>query len=53
LIYAQAVVEWLAGNEQDAGRDLRDALSKGYSMQSAQNDPELAKLEAMLLSRKP
>ena len=52
LIYAQAVVEWLAGNQQDAARDLQDALSKGYSMQSAQNDPELAKLEAMLLSRK-
>jgi eukaryotic-like serine/threonine-protein kinase len=52
LIYVQAVVELLAGNEQDATRDLQDALSKGYSLQSAQNDPELAKLKAVLLSHR-
>jgi Flp pilus assembly protein TadD len=46
LIYAQAVVDWLAGKEQDAFRELQQALAGGYSLQAVRNDPELARAQS-------
>jgi len=50
LIYAQSVVESLAGKEENALQDLQLALSKGYPLQAAQNDPELSKLQRFRLN---
>jgi tetratricopeptide (TPR) repeat protein/TolB-like protein len=47
LMYAESVVDWLAGREQDATGALKQALSKGYPIQEVRNDPELAKLVAL------
>lgn len=46
LIYVQATVENLAGKQADALRTLREALSKGYPVKDAQDDPELANLQS-------
>jgi serine/threonine-protein kinase len=47
IVYAQAVVAWLAGNQQEAFPALQEALSKGYSPQDVRSDPELAKMQAL------
>ena len=47
VVYAQAVVAWLAGNQQEAFPALQEALSKGYPSQIARNDPELANMQAL------
>jgi serine/threonine-protein kinase len=47
IVYAQAVVAWLAGDQQEALPALQEALSKGYPVQIARNDPELAKMQAL------
>jgi tetratricopeptide (TPR) repeat protein len=47
LVYAEAVVDWLAGREQDAAQNLEQALKAGYPLQAAQNDPELSKLQTL------
>ncbi len=46
LVYAEAVIDWLAG-KQDAAQKLEEALKAGYPLQAVQNDPELAKLQAL------
>jgi eukaryotic-like serine/threonine-protein kinase len=45
LIYTEAVVYALANRPDDALKSLRVAFQKGYSVQEAQNDPELATLQ--------
>jgi len=45
LIYTEAVVYALAGRPEDSLRSLREAFQKGYSVEEAQADPELAKLQ--------
>jgi hypothetical protein len=45
LAYGEAIVDWLAGKQQDAMQHLEEALKKGYSLQAVQNDPELSKLQ--------
>jgi len=57
LIYYQAVVETLAGRDDDAVKTLADAFQRGYPTDQAQADPELAKLASrpdftQLLKRK-
>ena len=47
LMYNEGVIDWIANKPQDALAAVKDALSKGYSLQDLRNDPELAKLEAM------
>src|SRR5581483_2317272 len=47
IVYAQAIVAWLAGDQQEALPALQEALSKGYPSQIARNDPELAKMQAL------
>jgi tetratricopeptide (TPR) repeat protein len=45
LVYAEAVVDWLAGKPEDAAQNLQRALKAGYPLEAVQNDPELAKLQ--------
>lgn len=47
IVYAQAIVAWLAGDQQEALPALQEALSKGYPSQIARSDPELAKMQAL------
>jgi hypothetical protein len=47
LVYAEAVVDWLAGKPEDAAQNLQRALKAGYPSEAVQNDPELAKLQAL------
>jgi eukaryotic-like serine/threonine-protein kinase len=47
IVYAQAVVAWLAGDQQEALPALQEALAKGYPAQFVRSDPELAKLQAL------
>ena len=47
LMYTEAVVNWLAGNQDVALSNVKDALNKGYSPQDLRNDPELAKLQTL------
>jgi tetratricopeptide (TPR) repeat protein len=47
LVYAEAVVDWLAGKPEDAAQNLQRALKAGYPLEAVQNDPELAKLQAL------
>lgn len=47
IVYAQAVVAWLAGDQQEARPALQEALSKGYSSQIVRSDPELAKMQSL------
>ena len=44
LIYYQAEVETLTGHEDDAVKTLSEAFAKGYPVDQAQTDPDLAKL---------
>jgi serine/threonine protein kinase/tetratricopeptide (TPR) repeat protein/TolB-like protein len=44
LMYKEAVVEAIAGQQADALASLRAALEKGYPVQQAKNDPELKAL---------
>jgi len=45
LMYKEAVVEAIAGQQQDALASLRAAFQKGYPVAQAKNDPELKPLE--------
>ncbi len=45
LLYDQAVVENLSGKPSDAVKTLREALSKGSSVNDAERDPELQNLQ--------
>ena len=45
LIYAEAVIEALAGRPKEALQALGDAFRKGYPAQEAKNDPELGSLQ--------
>jgi len=45
MIYDEAVVFTLTGRPAEALKSLREALQKGYSLQEAKNDPELASLQ--------
>jgi len=47
LIYDQAEVEALAGNQAEALGALKEALEKGYSPEEARSDPELAGLRGL------
>jgi tetratricopeptide (TPR) repeat protein len=47
LLYSQAVVDCLAGKQQDALEYVSEAIQKGLSPQIAKNDPELSKLQAL------
>jgi serine/threonine protein kinase/tetratricopeptide (TPR) repeat protein len=46
MIYDEAVVQTLTGRPVEALKSLREALQKGYSLQEAKNDPELANLQS-------
>ena len=46
LIYIQAVVENLSKEDAKALATLREAMEKGYPIQEAQSDPELANLQS-------
>ena len=45
LLYAQAIVENLAGKTSEALHTLREAFSKGYSVKDAQAEPDLSNLQ--------
>ena len=45
LVYFQAVVECIAGQQSEALKDLQQALKQGYPAQEAQSDPELRDLQ--------
>src|SRR5581483_9952433 len=47
IVYAQAVVAWLSGDQREAIPALQEALAKGYPLQIARNDPELAKMQGL------
>jgi serine/threonine-protein kinase len=44
LIFDQAVIESLSGNQSAALRDLRPAVEKGYTIAQIESEPDLAKL---------
>jgi tetratricopeptide (TPR) repeat protein/TolB-like protein len=44
VIFDQAVIESLSGNQSAALRDLRQAVEKGYSIAQIESEPDLAKL---------
>jgi eukaryotic-like serine/threonine-protein kinase len=44
LMYKEAVVEAIAGQQAEALASLRSALQKGYPVEQAKNDPELKTL---------
>jgi serine/threonine protein kinase/tetratricopeptide (TPR) repeat protein len=45
LIYFEAVIDALAGQQPEALKNLREALQKGYSTEMAKVDPDLKTLE--------
>jgi serine/threonine protein kinase/Flp pilus assembly protein TadD len=45
LIYKEAIVDTIAGQQADALKNLRQALQSGYPVAQAKNDPELKPLE--------
>jgi tetratricopeptide (TPR) repeat protein len=47
LLYTQAVVDCLAGQQTEALTALEEALKKGYSVEEAKNDPELGELQKL------
>jgi Tfp pilus assembly protein PilF len=47
LLYTQAVVYCLGGRESESFGVLNQALQKGYSLEEAKNDPELARLQKL------
>ena len=46
LIYQAAIVHVLANRPEDALKDLREALQKGYSVELARRDPDLKSLQS-------
>lgn len=46
-VYNEAVIDALAGRQQDALKALREAFEKGYSTDQARNDPELSSLRGI------
>jgi eukaryotic-like serine/threonine-protein kinase len=44
LMYKEAVIDAIAGQQADALANLRAAFQKGYSVEQAKNDPELKTL---------
>lgn len=46
LIYDEAVISALGGHQAEALRSLREALQKGYPVDEARNDPDMASLRA-------
>jgi serine/threonine protein kinase/Flp pilus assembly protein TadD len=47
LIYSEAQVYAVAGKQEQALKALREAFQKGFSLEEAQNDPEMAKLKGL------
>jgi tetratricopeptide (TPR) repeat protein len=47
LIYSQTQVYAIAGKQDLALKALREAFQKGFSLEEAQSDPELAKLKGL------
>ena len=47
MLYTQAVVYCLAGRKEESISVLGEALQKGYSLEEAKNDPELADLQKL------
>jgi serine/threonine protein kinase/tetratricopeptide (TPR) repeat protein len=47
MLYTQAVIYCLAGREEESLTVLDEALQKGYSLEEAKNDPELAELQKL------
>jgi len=47
MLYSQAVIYCLAGRREESIGILGDALQKGYSLEEAKNDPELADLQRL------
>jgi tetratricopeptide (TPR) repeat protein/DNA-binding winged helix-turn-helix (wHTH) protein/TolB-like protein len=47
LIYIEAVVQNLAGHQQEAFKALGEALKRGYAPQEAKDDPELTNLQGL------
>ena len=47
FVYSEAVVDALAGRQQDVLKVLREAFEKGYSSDQARNDPELNSLRGI------
>jgi tetratricopeptide (TPR) repeat protein len=47
LVYTNAVVYSLAGQQKDSLNSLKEALEKGYSAQEAKSDPELGELQKL------
>jgi serine/threonine protein kinase/tetratricopeptide (TPR) repeat protein len=45
LLYRQAVVDTIAGQQADALESLKEAFQKGYAVTLAKNDPEFMPLE--------
>jgi Flp pilus assembly protein TadD len=45
LLYRQAVVDTIAGQQADALESLKEAFQKGYAVALAKNDPEFMPLE--------
>jgi len=45
LVYQEAVVDTIAGQQADALKNLRQAFQTGYPVAEAKNDPELKPLE--------
>ncbi len=46
LVYKQAVIYCLADRKTESLRVLREALQKGYSVEEAKTDPELASIQS-------
>lgn len=47
LLYTNAVVYCLAGQQKESLNALNEALEKGYSVEEAKNDPELSDLQKL------
>jgi hypothetical protein len=47
MLYSQAVVYCLADRKTESLNTLDAALQKGYSLEEAKNDPELAELQKL------
>jgi serine/threonine protein kinase/Flp pilus assembly protein TadD len=47
LIYTQAEIYALSDRQKDALVTLREAFEKGYAVEEASNDPEMAKLKSL------
>ncbi len=47
MIYDQAMIEAMAGKNQDALKSLREAFQRGYPAKAAEDDPELKPLQSL------